>query len=123
MSFAPQHFTVWSEIPVGDIDRAIAFYNAVFQVDLHKDESGHNPMAFFPTEGNQGIGGHLYPGKPAGDGRGPTIHFAVPDSLEATAQRWKQAGGQVLTDPIAIPAGRFLYCLDPDGNSIGLYSA
>jgi predicted enzyme related to lactoylglutathione lyase len=31
------------------------------------------------------------------------------------------AGGKVVSDPIAIPAGRFAYCLDPDGNSFGLF--
>ena len=31
-------------------------------------------------------------------------------------------GGKVISDIVTIPAGRFAYCLDPDGNSIGLFN-
>ena len=68
------------------------------------------------------VGGHIYPGTPARE-NGPTLHFAVPDTLEAASSRCWEAGGTVKGDPIAIPAGRFQYALDPDGNSIGLFEA
>ncbi len=122
MPHSPEHFTVWTEIPVTDIDRAIAFYNTVFDTEMKKDETGPNPMAMFPTSTPGGVAGHLYPGKPATDGSGPTVHLASPDKLEDALERVKAAGGQVLSEPIAIPAGRFAYCQDPDGNSIGLFS-
>ncbi len=123
MSFTPANFTVWAEIPVTDVDRAIAFYNEVFDTDMQKDESGPNPMAMFPTaDPKTGVAGHIYPGKPATEGSGPTVHFAVPDKLETALARVTAAGGVVLSEPITIPAGRFAYCLDPDGNSIGLFS-
>jgi len=122
MSFTPEHFTVWAEIPVTDLDRAIAFYNTVFQAGLTKDENGPNPMAMFQTKDNKGVAGHLYPGKPAPEGGGPTVHMLVPDNLEDSLERVKQAGGQVVSDVISIPVGRFAYCLDPDGNSIGLFA-
>ena len=122
MSNKPEHFTVWAEIPVTDLDRAIAFYNTVFDTDMEKNENGPNPMAMFPTATNGGVAGHLYPGTPSKDGAGPTVHFSVPDSLEETMARVKTAGGAVLSEPVAIPAGRFTYCQDPDGNSIALFA-
>ncbi|MDH3234201.1 MAG: VOC family protein [Alphaproteobacteria bacterium] len=122
MSFAPEHFTVWTEIPVADLDRAIAFYNTVLDTDLKKDETGPNPMAMFPTSTPGGVSGHLYPGKPAVDGAGPTIHLACPDKLEDALARVKDSGGKVVSDIVAIPAGRFAYCLDTEGNSIGVFS-
>ena len=122
MTFKPQHFVVWSEIPVTDMDRAIAFYNAVFTIELKKDETGPNPMAMFPTSDSNGIAANLYPGKPAGDGSGPTVHFTCPDTVEATLTRVKEAGGEVVSDIISIPAGRFAYCKDLDGNSIGVFA-
>jgi predicted enzyme related to lactoylglutathione lyase len=122
MSFSPENFAVWVEIPVTDLDRAIAFYGKVFDTDLKKDESGPNPMAIFSTSSPSGVSGHLYPGKPAADGSGATIHFACPDSLENTLERVKGAGGRVESDPISIPDGRFAYCRDPDGNSIGVFA-
>ncbi len=123
MSFTPEHFTVWAEIPVSDLDNAITFYGKVFDMDLKRDETGPNPMAMFPTaDPTKGIAGHLYEGKPSAEGSGPTVHFACPDTLEATMGRVNDAGGRVLSDIITIPAGRFAYCIDPDGNSIGLFS-
>lgn len=116
----PANTVVWSEIPVRDLDRGIAFYGALLQSDLKRDDSGPNPMADLANP-ESGVAGHLYPGKPAAPGTGPTIHLNVPDTLEAAAERCWKAGGTVKSDPIAIPAGRFQYIEDPDGNSIGLF--
>lgn len=35
--------------------------------------------------------------------------------------RCSKAGGEVIGAPITIPAGRFAYAKDLDGNSIGLF--
>ena len=124
MSFTPANSVVWTEIPVRDLDQGMAFYSKVFGYEMKRDETGPNPIAFIPTENfENGISGHLYPGEPAPNGTGPTIHLAVPDTLEDTASRFEAAGGKVTSDPIAIPPGRFQYTTDPDGNSIGLFEA
>ncbi|MEO0917525.1 MAG: VOC family protein [Pseudomonadota bacterium] len=120
MSFTPDNAIVWGEIPVRDLDRAIAFYSELFDYDLKAEDSGPNPVAYLPYS-EPGISGHLYPGKPAAPGTGPTVHLAVPDGLEAAAERCWKAGGTVKSEPIAIPFGRFQYVEDPDGNSIGLF--
>ena len=44
------------------------------------------------------------------------------DTLEDALSRVKDAGGRVISDIITIPVGRFAYCLDTEGNSIGLFS-
>ncbi len=124
MTFAPANFNVWMEIPVTDLDKAISFYNGVFKTELTRvTDMGPNHIAIFPTKEQGGVAGHLYPGKPAKDGSGPTIHIACPDSLEETMERFAKGGGEVVSDPIAIPAGRFAYGVDPDGNSIGMFAA
>ena len=120
---APKNAVVWAEIPVGDVDRAKAFYAAVLERELVDEHDGPNPMAAFTTAGRDGVAGHLYPGRPAPNGAGPTVHFAVPDRLEATMERVREAGGTVVGEPVEIPVGRFCYALDPDGNSIGLFEA
>lgn len=123
MTFIPDDFVVWTEIPVTDLDRATTFYNSVFKTTLKREDMGPNPIAIFPTAGTNSVAGHLYPGKPAPAGTGPTLHFACPDALEDTMDRFANAGGTVLSDPITIPPGRFAYCQDPDGNSIGLFES
>lgn len=117
----PTNVAVWFEIPVTDMDRATAFYNTVLQTELKRDDTGPNPMAVFPAREDSGVAGHLYPGKSAGSGSGNTIHLAISDSLEDALGRVRDNGGKVLSDVITIPAGRFAYCLDPDGNSVGLF--
>lgn len=112
---------VWGEIPVTDMEKSVAFYNKVFDYDMTIDTSGPNPMAVLGGSMNT-AGGHLYPGTPAPDG-GNTIHLGLTDSLEAGIARCKDAGGEVVSPPITIPAGRFVYAKDLDGNSIGLFEA
>lgn len=114
---------VWSEIPVRDMDKACAFYNAVFDYDMSINTDGPNPKAFFPSPDSPKMHGHIYPGKPAGDGSGATLHLAVPGSVEDAMARCTRAGGKVVSPVIQIPPGRFAYALDPDGNSIGLFES
>ncbi|MEL7212435.1 MAG: VOC family protein [Pseudomonadota bacterium] len=119
MSYTPANPVVWSEVPVRDLGKASAFYGAVTGMDMVRDENGPNPIVFF--SGDRGVSGHLYEGKPAADDQGPTIHLAAEGSIDEMKARVWDAGGKVVSDPIPVPDGRFIYCLDPDGNSIGLF--
>ena len=122
MTYAPKNFTVWAEIPVTDMERAVAFYSQVTGAGLTIETTGPNPMAVFkPADPETGVAGHIYPGVPAAEGQGPTIHLAAQGSLEDLVARVWNAGGKVLGEPISIPAGRFIYCQDPFGNSIGFF--
>ena len=113
--------TSWVEIPVTDMEKSVAFYNAVFGYEMQIDNSGPNPMAVLDGQIVSG-GAHLYPGKPAADS-GHTVHLGIEGKLEDGIDRVWNAGGEVVGPPIAIPAGRFVYAKDLDGNSIGLFEA
>ena len=117
MSDAP--IVVWSEVPVTDLEKSMAFYSKVFGFEMQLDTSGPNPMANFGSN-MSAVGGHLYPGKPAADG-GNTIHLALPGTLEAGMAACEEAGGTVVSPIIEIPPGRFAYAKDLDGNSLGLF--
>lgn len=121
MSEKGMNFVVWTEIPVSDMARGMDFYSAVFKLEMMMDETGPNPVAMFGPDDKMGVAGHLYPGKPATDGSGPTIHLLCPDTLDATADRIKANGGEVLSPVITIPPGSFFYAQDPDGNSFGAF--
>ncbi|MEM9999318.1 MAG: VOC family protein [Pseudomonadota bacterium] len=116
--------SVWFEIPVSDLDKAQQFYEAVLQTKMTKttDPSTPNEMVWFNDPQSPVASGHLYPGKPAPEGQGNTIHMLATDRLEDVMVRVGPAGGEVVSPIIDIPAGRFVYIVDPDGNSIGLFN-
>ena len=119
MTFQPM--TAWLEIPVSDLDKAMAFYDATFDwTSQMVTDMGPNPIVVLNGADEAG-GAHLYPGKPAAAGTGSTAHLTVTDTIEATAERAIKAGGQILGPIIPIPHGRFQYMLDLDGNSNGLF--
>jgi len=120
-TYVPDNAAVWFEIPVSDYDRARVFYGAVLQNTLNNERSGPNQMAMFAAKNQPAVAGHLYPGKPAARGTGNTIHLSVAAPLEEALERVKENGGEVVSPIVTIPSGRFAYCLDPDGNSFGLF--
>lgn len=116
-----QPLVVWTEIPVTDLQKSADFYARVFGWKMDITTMGPNDVAIFNalTDADEmTVGGHLYPGTPA---TGSTIHLALPDTVEAGADRCTAAGGRVMGPPIEIPQGRFQYATDPDGNSIALF--
>ena len=119
----PVHAAMWFEIPVTDMDRSRKFYAEVLQTEFKDMETGPNPISVFGYSAQEtAVSGHLYPGKPAPAGAGPTVHLAPADDVSIAMERVEPAGGKIVSPLIEIPAGRFVYCLDPDGNSFGLFS-
>jgi predicted enzyme related to lactoylglutathione lyase len=111
---------VWTEIPVRDLAAARAFYERVLGVAMEEVTMGGTPTAVLPY-GEGGVSMNLQQGEPAADGKGPVIHFAVPDVPAAVERAW-EAGGKVLSPVLDIPIGRMCYCADPDGNRFGVFT-
>lgn len=118
----PKNVVVWTEIPAIDMDRAKKFYGTVLDAPITDNHEGPNPMAMLPDVGD-GSTGHIYPGKPAGGGSGITPHLAVTDPLGDVMKRVRDAGGEVVSEPISIPFGSFFYAIDTEGNSVGFFKA
>ena len=116
-----QNAVCWAEIPVTDLAKGKAFYDAVLQTELELQDGGPNMMAVFPPASGEGISGHLYPGKPAPRGTGNTIHLVAQEPLEIVMERVIAAGGEVLSPALPVPSGHFFYAYDPDGNSVGFF--
>ena len=118
----------WFEVPVTDMDRAIRFYEAVFQFKLERHQMGPLDMAWFPwVEGSVGSGGSLvcHPDfyKPSADGA--LLYFtAFSGDLAQELGRVEAAGGKVLSGKklIAENYGFMALVLDSEGNRIALHS-
>ena len=121
MPFSPENPVVWTEIPVRDLTAAQVFYQAVLGIEMTRSTADGFDMVDFKAAGKSGVAGHLYLGPPSPKGAGPTIHLAIPDTVEAALERTRAAGGTVVSPVITIPPGRFAKITDPDGNSIGLF--
>ena len=120
MTDAPHDQLVWVEIPTTDLNRAKAFYEAVLETSLIENSDGPQTMQMIPSKGDS-LCGHLYEGKPATSGDGPTPHFSTTSELTDAMERIKATGGQVVSDPIPLPNAAFFYAKDTEGNSIALF--
>ncbi len=112
------------EIPVTDMERAIDFYEAVFDIALGRTVIHGNEMALFPFYKNgSGVSGALAKGESYVPSRsGPRVYFFV-ESIGETLDRAVSKGAR-----IAFPktkAGDFWVAEfeDSEGNQIALSSA
>ena len=118
----------WFEIPVTNMERAMAFYEKVFDFNMDRNTMGPLDMAWFPwvTDG-LGSGGSLvhYPAsyKPTSDGT--LVYFtAHSGDLANELSRVEAAGGKVLQGKkqISPEYGYMALVLDTEGNRIALHS-
>jgi hypothetical protein len=102
----------WNELLTPDVDRAAAFYKAVFGWEANNLEMGPMRYTEFRLGGAPVAGGT----KPPMEGIPPSwfVYFAVADA-DATVADAKGRGAQVLSEPMDIPPGRFAVLTDPQG--------
>lgn len=115
----------WFEIYVNDMERAKAFYNAVFQFGEFMDLSGGAEQMFaFPwAEGGEFAAGALVkaPGMEAGKG-GTVVYFNSVNCATEEA-RVVENGGKVLKPKFGIGEYGFVSIVeDSEGNIIGIHS-
>jgi predicted enzyme related to lactoylglutathione lyase len=114
----------WFEIYVEDMDRAKAFYEAVFGVQLSKLEGTEIEMLAFPMrrEG-YGAAGALVKmhGFPTG-ANSILVYFSCAD-CGVEAAKAQEAGGQIQKEKMSIGRYGFIaHVVDTEGNMIGLHS-
>lgn len=118
----PANPIAYVEIPVTDLDRAMAFYTAVFGFALERQTIDGYDMALFPTaEGAAGASGALVKGDVYVPGKsGPIVYFGVTDT-DAVIARAKARGAKILYDKKDVGAFGFVAEIeDSEGNRIAL---
>lgn len=111
----------WFEIPVTDFERAVKFYDTIFDTQLERMSGEGFSMAMFPHNG--GVGGGLV----AGDGyvpnaNGPLVYLNANPDLNVVLERVERAGGQRVKAKTDIGEnGFYAIILDTEGNRIGLH--
>lgn len=117
----------WFEIPVSDMSRAQAFYEAVLQTTLHREYFGgpNIDMVVFKEDALRAKGA-LMAGNPAVmvGTSGTLVYLHAGTSLDTALQRVVAAGGRVAMAKVALPdgVGFMAHMLDMDGNRVGLHA-
>jgi hypothetical protein len=120
----------WFEIPVTDMDRAVKFYNEVFQIEISIHDLGELKMGWFPFSEDpeaKGAAGSLVQHKefykPSMDGI--LVYFTSPSGdIEIELSRIEKAGGKILKTRTEIGGGYgyMALFLDTEGNRVALHS-
>ena len=116
----------WFEIPVNDMDRAKAFYSAVFNIDIQVQDFGGVLMGWFPfVEGKSGASGSLikHEAYQPSDTQGVLIYFSSSD-VSNELSRVEEAGGKVVQakTQISPDIGYMALFIDTEGNRMALHS-
>ena len=116
----------WFDIYVNDLDRAVAFYEAVLGNKLEEmpDPTGESQMMSFPADMSvYGAGGALTKAEYASPGVGGTVVYFMVEDTAVNQARVADAGGVVIRPKFSIGEFGFVtLCQDTEGNMFGMNS-
>lgn len=115
----------WFEIPVNDMDRAKAFYEAVFKIDIQVVDFGGLLMGWFPDRGEvPGAQGTLIKQESYIPSQEGTLVYFISDNVQNELDRVETAGGSIYQPKTQISPehGYMGVFLDTEGNRIALHS-
>lgn len=114
---------VWFEIPSSDFERAVKFYEAVFQVTLRREKIGGD-LAVFPGSETSVNGAVVSQAGYVPAANGAVVYLNTGDDMEPYIERVVTNGGTVITAKTALPPGmgHFAHFGDTEGNRVGLFS-
>jgi predicted enzyme related to lactoylglutathione lyase len=117
------------EMPFDDQERVVKFYRSAFGWGMNAlgEEMGHYILATTAKSDEQGspldrarINGGFFPKRPDWPAQFPNVVIAVGD-VHAAMARVKEAGGEVLGDPIEIPGvGQYVSFFDTERNRVAI---
>ena len=112
----------WFEIPVAEMDRAIAFYEPVMQVSLRRENMDCAELAVFPHQ-DPAPGGALAKFDSITPSQQGAIIYLHTDDLGATLDRVASAGGNCVFGPLDLgkEIGTIALFTDSEGNRVGLH--
>ncbi len=122
MSFS-EHPLAWCIIPARNLERAVAFYSKVFDVELEILDLGKIRIAPFSMSDKHAGGALMYDSERAGN-HGVLVYLNGAPDLSACLERVETARGMVTLPKTEIIQGLGYYAhfMDSEGNEIGLWS-
>lgn len=118
--------TVWIEIPVKDLDRALKFYQVVFELGepVSVTDDGVRRTATLTNADESGPGFSLNQTRNFEPGdKGPLVYVNAGSDSNAHLERVRAAGGTVIEGETSMgAAGYYATFKDTEGNLLSLYS-
>ncbi|MFD1614735.1 VOC family protein [Gelatiniphilus marinus] len=115
----------WFEIPVADMDRAKAFYETVFNIEIAIHDFGETLMGWFPfEEGKEGAAGCLIIQESYVPSQEGTLVYFMSDDVQIELDRIEKAGGKIHQPKTKISPeyGFMAVFIDTEGNRVALHS-
>jgi predicted enzyme related to lactoylglutathione lyase len=118
-----RHAISWFELPVTDLDRAVAFYTTILGTSLAEiAEADDRRFAMFPAE--DGVSGAIVQGEgylPSTEGA--LVFLNAGDNLQPVVDRVEAAGGRVLLPRMDMGEwGVAAFIVDTEGNKVALHA-
>jgi predicted enzyme related to lactoylglutathione lyase len=112
----------WHELYATDVDAAFDFYNALFGWNRTESmDMGDMGVYQMYGIGEVSLGGMMkkpdeMPGPPS------WLYYVLVDDLDASVEKIKSGGGQVINGPMPIPGGdRIVQAMDPQGAMFAIH--
>ena len=121
-----KHALDWFEIATADFERAIRFYEDIFQFKMNLMEVGPGlRMAAFPTNAADSVGGALchHPEFYKPSQTGTLVYLNADPDLAIVLGRVEKAGGKIVVPKkqISPEHGFMAVFLDSEGNRVALH--
>jgi predicted enzyme related to lactoylglutathione lyase len=117
----------WFEIPTQDLNRAQAFYEAIFDMQMIPLDMPQIQMRMFPVEDMMSITGALVYNaefyKPSATD-GPLVYLNANPDVQIVLDRIEAAGGKILVPKTQISPehGYMAVFMDTEGNRVALHA-
>ena len=114
----------WFEIVVKDFERAVTFYESVFDIQLNKEmQCGPSKMAIFSYEEGFPGGGLIEGNETQSTGAGGSIIYLNASTIGNTLARIEKQGGKTVMPCTHIGENGYIatFC-DSENNIIGLWA-
>jgi predicted enzyme related to lactoylglutathione lyase len=115
----------WHELATTDRQVAFDFYSKLFGWETTSEMDMGPDLGVYQMYGRQGVPlGGIY-NIPSGQPMPPSwLSYTRVDDLNATVDRVKSAGGQVVTGPMEVPGGDTIaVCIDPQGAAFAVHQS
>ena len=119
-----QHIIDWFEIPATDFERAVNFYENVFDTKLRREQIRDMTFGVFPNDARGPTGAVCMMPKLEPGAHGTLVYLNAGSDVEPLLARVRSNGGKVVLDKTLITdqIGHIGVFIDSEGNRVGVHS-